>query len=100
MYIGVGRIFVNGRLSNKELSRVQFSPKWMLGLRFGKYFSGGLDYKMTGLLDELQFFDCVMSDEKIGQLANHCQVASCGGHGDGGDGKEVIAEGMFSVFSF
>ena len=67
----------------------------MLGLRFGKYFSGGLDYKMTGLLDELQFFDCVMSDERISQLANHCQVASCGGHNGGGGGvKELIAEGM------
>ena len=86
---GVGRIFVDGRLSNKELSRVQFSPKWMLGLRFGKYFSGGLDYKMTGLLDEVQFFDCVMSDEKIAQLASHCKVSSCGD-----DEVEAYVEGM------
>lgn len=50
---------------------------------------------MTGLLDELQFFDCVMSDEKIAQLAKHCHVASCGNDGDGS--KAVLAEGTLNL---
>ena len=75
---GVGRIFIDGRLSAKELSRVQFSPKWMLGLRFGIYHSGGVTYKMTGLLDELQFHDCVLTDEKITRLAKNCNATTCG----------------------
>ncbi|XP_066911984.1 basement membrane-specific heparan sulfate proteoglycan core protein-like [Clytia hemisphaerica] len=79
---GVGRIFVDGQLSNKEMSRVKFSENWMLGLRFGKYFSGGMDYKMSGFLDELTFFDCLMSDDAIWRLSTKCGEFSCHGEND------------------
>jgi len=76
---GIGRIFIDGRVSNRESgSHVAFSQNWMLGLRFGKYFAGGLNYKMAGLMDELYFFDCVMTDELIEMMATHCDEFVCG----------------------
>ena len=74
---GVGRIFVDGNLREQTLSHVELSSNWMLGLRIGKYFSGGSDYKMDGYLDNFQIFGCIMTLRHIGMLSKNCGEFSC-----------------------
>ena len=49
----------------------------MLGLRFGKYFYGGLDYKISGFFDQLQFFDCILTEEIIEAMSTFCDEFKC-----------------------
>lgn len=74
---GVGRIFTDGVFQTKVLSHVALSSNWMLGLRIGKYYSGGLDYKMDGYLDDLHVFDCVMTLQHIHVLSKSCGEVMC-----------------------
>ena len=75
---GVARIFVDAVLQKKTLSRVRLNQEWLLGLRVGKYFSGGLEYKMDGFLDELQLHECILPQKYIDNVATTCGKFSCG----------------------
>ena len=60
------------------LSHAVLSTHWILGLRIGKYFSGGFDYKMDGYLDEFQIFGCTMTLKQISILSESCgKVNEC-----------------------
>lgn len=74
---GVGRIFLDGKVQEKALSDVILSRNWMLGLRIGNYFSGGVNYKLNGLMDDLQFFSCTMTQELIDSMLHECGKFSC-----------------------
>ncbi|XP_065678288.1 basement membrane-specific heparan sulfate proteoglycan core protein isoform X1 [Hydra vulgaris] len=75
---GLGRIFIDGNLQKKKLSNAVLSTHWMLGLRIGKYFSGGVDYKMDGYIDEFQIFGCTLTLREISILSKSCgKVNQC-----------------------
>ena len=74
---GLGRIFINNKLHKKTLSHVILSSDWMLGLRVGKYFSGGIDYTLDGYIDELHIFPCIMTRKEIERVSDICSDFKC-----------------------
>lgn len=74
---GVARIFVDAVLQKKALSDVVLSSNWILGFRIGNYFSGGVNYKLNGLMDDLQLFSCTMTQELIDSMLHECGRFAC-----------------------
>ena len=74
---GMCRLFVDGELVEFGSSDVTLGSYWMKGMKVGRYFSGDLDYRLDGYLDEFRVFGCLLSLRSVREIAKACGVYGC-----------------------